>query len=71
MPCTPELPLEPQPLTAREIAAHPDALRQAYLHSGLRRHGIAFDAALASDPIRICLSIAAEIKAKKLLEQRA
>lgn len=64
------LPVDTTP-TARELAEHPEALRAAFRQSGVWRHGISFEDALAKPALRICLLTAAEIKARKLLEQRA
>ena len=52
-------------------AAHREAQLEAFKHSGLRRHGISFAAALQTPPIAICLRVAAEIRARKLQERRA
>ena len=68
---TADLPLVvEQPDDPAGLAAHPEALRQAFKASGVWRHGITFEQALATPALRICLTTAAQIKARKFLEQR-
>lgn len=54
-----------------ELAIHREAMREAFMHSGLRRYSISFAHALDTPPIAICLRIAAEIRIRKQQEQRA
>ena len=65
----PELALPATAVTPRELAEHPEALRAAFKQSGVWRFGYTFERALAQPAIRICLTTAAEIKARKLLER--
>jgi len=69
----PELALvDPMP-TARELAQHSEALLAAFKGSNLWRPpiGMSFNEAIAQPAVRICLTTAAEIKAKKLLKRHA
>jgi len=69
----PELALvDPMP-TARELASHPEALLAAFKGSNLWRPpiGMTFHEAIATPAIRTCLTTAAEIRARKLLERTA
>lgn len=68
-----ELPLtDPMP-TARELAEHPEALRAAFKGSTLWHPPLryTFEQAIAKPAVRICLTTAAEIRARKLLERTA
>lgn len=63
-----DLPLTDPAPNPRELAQHPDALLDAFKHSGLRRYGYSFERAIASDAIRRCLAVSAEIRIKRQLE---